>query len=267
MNADQMPNWEDVEKHAVSLIDKGHILQRLGQDAEALAAFDKAATICRPLSGQIERIDLVLSQALDNKGNALVDLGQTARSLACFDEAIQRGTCKQMWGIAISMMNRGRALMLLGENERALDCLEWARQDLASWGSMDDFARVLLNIGEVQFRQGRFLTALEEYDAARFCWEEHFLDDPDAPKSDYAYTFYCKADALLRLGRRHEALESCDRSIALQRAAVNHTNGPREREDLAGAVTVRGRILNKLGHTKQAQACFREAAKLRGSSL
>jgi predicted RNA polymerase sigma factor len=47
---------------------------------------------------------------------------------------------------------------------------------------------------------------------------------------------------------------------------VSHANSPRERDDLVDAVNLRGHILNSLGRTKEAQECFREAARLTGKA-
>src|SRR5207249_1833478 len=90
--------------------------------------------------------------------------------------------------------------------------------------------------------------------------------EPDAAKADYAYTLFSKADVLWHLRRYHEALELCDRSIAIHRAVVYHANGRRQRKDLAEALNLRGHILTDIGHTKGAQECFREAARLKGGT-
>ncbi len=89
MNADEVPAWEDIEKQAVSLIDKGHMFQRLGQDEEALASFDKAVTICRGMGDKSDPVALALTQALDNKANALVNLERPAKAIPWSDEALE----------------------------------------------------------------------------------------------------------------------------------------------------------------------------------
>src|ERR1019366_1510784 len=130
MNANSRENWQDVERRTVSLIDKGHMLQRLGQNSEALASFDKAVTICRGMSDKSDSVALILAQALDNKASALMDLNRLAEAVPFFDEAIQvhegivRGDGREqdVREIAISVMNKGLALMRLGRSEEALAC-------------------------------------------------------------------------------------------------------------------------------------------------
>ena len=151
MNASEEPDWQSVERHAVSLIDKGHELQRLGCDKEALASFDKAVTICRAISDKSDPVSLVLAQALDNKGRALMDLKRLAEAIPCFDEAIQvhkeivrgDGTEQDVRETAISVMNKGLALMRLGRNEEALACFEEALDAFRTCQSGEDIARAL----------------------------------------------------------------------------------------------------------------------------
>jgi len=148
MNADQVPNWEGVEGQAVSLIDRGHLFQRLGQNEEALMSFDKAVAICHPISDKSDPVALVLAQALDNKANALVDLGRLPEAVLCFDQAIQvhngfvrgDGTWQDVREIAVSVMNKGRALMLLGRNDEARACFEQALDVFEQCESDEDMA-------------------------------------------------------------------------------------------------------------------------------
>jgi tetratricopeptide (TPR) repeat protein len=274
MNAEEVPNWEDVETQAVSLIDSGRLSQRLGQNEEAFASFDKAVTICRPVSEKSDAVALVLAQALDNKANALMDLDRLAEAVPCFDEAIQvhegivrgDGTWQDVHEIAITVMNKGRALMLLGRSEEALACFEQALDGFERCESDEDAVSTVLNCGYRFTRQVGLDEALAAYSKSLSVWEAVTVDEPDATMADYAYTLYGKADVLHRLERYGEALDLSDRSIALHRTVVDHVNGPRERKTMAEAVNLRGHILTKLGRTEEAQECFREAAQLKGKA-
>jgi tetratricopeptide (TPR) repeat protein len=274
MNADNAGNWHDVETQAVSLIDKGILLRGLGQNKAALASFDKAVTICRPISDEADPMARVLSQALDNKARALMDLERVAEAIPCLNEAIQvhegivrgDGTEQDVREIAISVMNKGLALMRLGRSEEALACFEQALDGFRRCESDEDAARALLNCGELYIRQGRLAEALAAYDESLAGWEAVSSDEPDDAMADHAYALYGKADVLHRVERYGEALDLSDRSIALHRAVVKHANGPRERNTLAEAVNLRGHILTRLGRTKEAQESFHEAAKLKGKT-
>jgi tetratricopeptide (TPR) repeat protein len=260
MSKNESPNWQDVERRGVTLIDKGHQFQQLGCDEDALASFDKAVTICRSTADAPEPVKLILAQALDNKARALMDLKRLDEALPYFDEAIGvheaivrgDGTEKDVREIAISAMNKGLALMRLGRNAEALACFERAIDDFEQCRSRDDYARAWLNCGELYTRQNRLDEALAAFDESAAAWEAATAYEPDAAKADYAYTLFSKADVLRHLRRYHEALELCDRSIAIHRAVVNHANGCRQRGDLAEALNLRGHILTDLGHTKEA---------------
>lgn len=273
MKTNDIPDWQDVERRAVSLIDKGHMLQELGQHADAFACFDEAVTISLSLSEQSDPVALVLSQALDNKANSLVELGRVNEAIRCYDGAIQvhegfvrgHGTPKDMRELALSMMNKGRARMLLDHYDQAHECFDLAELSLARYGQFDDYARLVHNVADLLFRQGRFEAAVERYEAALYMWEEFWQPSPDPtdyPKSEYAYTLCCRADALRHLGRREEALESTTRAISLQRAEMNLRNHPQVREELAETLKLRGDIFAEQGDATRAEECFREAASL-----
>jgi tetratricopeptide (TPR) repeat protein len=274
MSKSESADWQDVERRGTTLIDKGHQFQQLGCDEDALASFDKAVTICRNTAEAPEPIKLICAQALDNKARALMDLKRLDEALPCFDEAIQvhegivrgDGTGQDVREIAVSVMNKGLVLMRLGRNTEALACFERAIDCFEQCQSGEDYARAWLNCGELYARQNRFDQAVAAFDESAAAWEAATAFKPDAAKADYAYTLFSKADVLRHIRRYHEALELCDRSIAIHRTVVSRANGPRQRKDLAEALNLRGHILTDLGHTKEAQECFREAARLRGGT-
>jgi tetratricopeptide (TPR) repeat protein len=271
MNTNDMPSWKDVEGRAVSLIDKGHMLQRLDGREEALANFEKAVTICRPISEKSDPVALVMAQALDNKANALVDLKRLSEVIPCFDEAIRihkeimrgDGTWQDVRETAVTVMNKGRALMLLGHHDEARICFEQALDDFDRCKSDEDLARAWLNRGELDVRQDHLDEALAAFEESTVRWEAVIGDEPNTAKSDYAYTLSSRADVLLMLRRYDEAIDSSDRSISLHRIVLNHTKSRKERRDLAEALNRHGHILTELGRTEEAQRCFREAAKLK----
>jgi tetratricopeptide (TPR) repeat protein len=270
MSNQESPDWQDVESRAVSLIDKGHLLQQLGRNEEALASYDQATMICCPFSNKCDRLGLVLAQALDNKANALVDLNRTAEAIPVFDEAIQvhesvargEGSWQDVHEIATSVMNKGRALMLLERCEEAGDCFDQAIEGFEQCGSSKDVALVYLNLGSCEARTGSLEGALAWYSHSLYLWQS-IIEESDVSKGDYAYALYGLADVQTKLGHLDEALEACDQAIALQRVIASQTRAPSERENLADTLEVRGNILTKLGRTKEAEECFREAVRLR----
>jgi tetratricopeptide (TPR) repeat protein len=272
MNANAKPDWQNVERQGVALIDKGILLTGLGDHAGALTSFDKAVLICRPISEKSDPVALILAQALDNKARSLIDLGRSAEAVPCFDEAIQvhegivrgEGTVQDVREIATSVMNKGLALMHLDRNDDALACFEQALNGFEECGSDADVALGLANCGDLFLRQDRFDDALEALGKSVAVWEDVAACAPDASKSDYAYALFSRADVLLHLGRYQEALDSSDRSVAIFRTVVSHASRPKAREDLADALKLHGGVLTKLGRIKEADECFREAKELRG---
>lgn len=259
MSKSESRDWQDAETRAVSLLDKGHLLHQLGQNEGSLASYDQAVKICRPFSNECDRLAFVMAEALDSKANALVDLERMAEAVAVFDEAIQvhegilhgDGTWQDVHGIAISQMNKGRALMLQDRYDDARSCFECALDGFERCDSSLDLARTWLNVGSCYVRQARFNEALAAFDES-LTHREAVIEESDVSKGDYAYALYGKADVLLKLGCPDEALEVCDRAIALQRVIAGQTHDPSDREHLADSLETRGRILTKLGRTKEA---------------
>ena len=200
-----------------------------------------------------------------------MDLERPAEAIPCFDEAIAvhegivrgEGTWQDVREIGVSVMNRGLALMHLGRNEDALACFEHALDGFRQCRSNKDIACALINCGDLYFRQERLDEALAALEESVDILEPESAVEPDASRGDYAYALSSRADVLQTLGRLNDALDSSDRSIVVLRAVVSNVNNPPERRDLAKSINLRGHILNKLGRTKEAQECFREAAELK----
>lgn len=71
MSADAKPDWQDVERQGVALIDKGILLTGLGDRVGAFASFDKAVSICRPIS----RTRLIAALGKDKHNDKRFDRG------------------------------------------------------------------------------------------------------------------------------------------------------------------------------------------------
>jgi tetratricopeptide (TPR) repeat protein len=204
MNADAKPDWQDVERRGIGLIDKGILLAELRDHGGALTSFDNAISICLPISDKSDPVALILAQALDNKARSLMDLGRSAEAVPCFDEAIQvhegivrgGGTGQDVCEIAISVMNKGLALMHLDRNDDALACFEQALDGFEQCGSDSDLALAYANCGDLFFRQDRFDEALRALEKSVAVWEHLTAGAPDASKTDYAYALFSRADVL-----------------------------------------------------------------------
>lgn len=271
MNERELQDWEQiVVEQTTELIDKGREHQRNGRYEEALERFDYAVNLCRPVSDKSDEVALALAQALDNKGRALMDLERLIEAVFCFDEAIEihegfvrgDGEWQDVREIAVSAMNKGLALMRLRRDDEARVSIERAIDGFERCGSRDDFARAWLNNAELYIRQKRFAEALPAIDEALAAWEAEAGGQPGASNEDCVYALFCRADVLFNLGRYQEALEFADCSFPLQRIIVEQGNDPQELVNLIKALELRGSILTKLGQTKDAEKCFREAGSL-----
>jgi tetratricopeptide (TPR) repeat protein len=255
MNTNDQLNADVVVRRTVSLIDNGRIYSLLGQPAKALACFEKAVEICRPLSSQSDAVALSLTQALDNKANALVDLGRVAESVPIYEEAIQilennqRGDGEpwEVREIAISVMNKGRAFMLLGQHDEAAECFQRAIADFWNCGTCEDWALGLVNYGDLCFRQGNFKAAAVVFSESVAAWKTVVANGFEEWKAEYSYSLFSLADVLFHLGCYRKALGLAEQAAVIQSDIVNYTNAAQDRNDLHAILKLRGDILTKLG--------------------
>lgn len=179
MNANNELNVDIVVRRTVSLIDNGRVYSRLGLPTKALACFEKAVAICRHLSAKSDLVALSLAQALDNKANALVDLERVSQAIPVYQEAIQiqennrhgDGEPEEIRDMAISVMNQGRAFMLQGLYDEARDCFQRAIASFRACGTCQDLALLLVNYGDLSFRQGNLDEAVAVLSESVAAWE------------------------------------------------------------------------------------------------
>ncbi|HEY1661709.1 MAG TPA: tetratricopeptide repeat protein [Verrucomicrobiae bacterium] len=249
-----LPDADAVIRQATSLIEKGGLFTVLGDNNAALASYDRAIETCRPLSGKVDKVAVLLSQALDNKGSVLLDLGRPADTILAFEQAIHiysdnvrgEGNDYDAQEIAISIMNCGRAYMLLGRFDEAKEYLERAVTAFDAIGSPENLALAIVNLGDLYFHQGDLKESLTMLQRSVEIWESISPFWPDTHKYEFAYALFAKADVLFRLGFYDEALESLGRCAKILGAIVEITNQTSDRHDLADAMELRDKILAKV---------------------
>lgn len=167
---------------ATSYIERGNALQKLDRYEEALASYDRAATL-RPDDARVYY----------NQGTALLNLGRHEEALARYDRAISLDPLH-----ADAHMNRGLALQRLQRYEESLSSYDAAIVLDPGWtDAYNDRGTALQNLQ-------RHEEALASYGKAA------------ALKPGCADTCFNQGNALLALQRPAEALAHYDRAISLE---------------------------------------------------
>ncbi len=234
----------------VQCLEAGRELSRLGRDAEALAAHERAielkpdyahawntkgfaltglkrysealAAYCRALELQPD-----FASAWYNKGNMLVALGQPSEALAAFDQALLLGeNDDRVWNNkGLILNNLGRHMEALAAHERAIAIRPGSA---SAWN----------NKGNALSNLGRHADALAAYERAIVL----------QPKNISAWGN--KGNAFSDLGRHEEALAALDRALELQ-------------PDYAIAWNNKGLILEELKRHAEALDAFIHAVGIR----
>ena len=215
VRSDFAPAWNNL----------GNGLRRLGQDEEALRAYDRALAL-QP----------GFAEAHGNRGAALLALGRPQQALADFDAALaaQPGQAQLLLARADALLalgraaealagydavialapnhaetfnSRGRALVVLGDKAAALDSFNRALELAPRYPAASS------NRGNVLLATGRAIEALADHDRAVALEPGNFRAHNN------------RGNALLALKRLDEAQQSYERAIALGSAyAEAHWN-------------------------------------------
>ncbi|MBM3859598.1 MAG: tetratricopeptide repeat protein [Verrucomicrobia bacterium] len=271
MDASEPPDWRDWARRIEDLYEKGHLFHQLGHEEEALASYNQAAALCHAHFSQWEWGGVFLGLALNFKACALVDLNRMEEAIPVFDEAIRSreqhvrgdGFVWDAHDIAVFVRNKGLALMRLDRHSEAHACFETALEAFTSCDQKEEMACTWINFGSLYTRQGRLDAALATFEESLKLREESLAGETDIAKADYAYTQFCKAETLFKLGRSYEALEAITHAIPLQRSIQSQTRDPSDREHLTDTLTLRGEILARLGQVEESEECLCEVARLK----
>jgi len=115
---------------ARTLMNKGYVLDYLGQPQDAIDCFDEAIEIFRKLveAGR-NKFENDLATALVYKGNVLCSIEQPQVAIDYYDEAmeilrrqVEGGRDELEYDMAAVLVNKGNALDTLGQHQIAIDC-------------------------------------------------------------------------------------------------------------------------------------------------
>jgi len=167
---------------AHAFYNQGTVLLVLGRHEEALACFGRAISL-----------DPLHAEAHMNRGLALQGLLRYEDSLASYDEAI---ALRPGWADAYN--DRGTALHNLGRHEEAL-------------ASHDQAAALNPECADACYNQGNALLSLQRHTEALARYDRAICLKPDHVDAGFN-----RGSALLNLGRYGEALASFERTAALR---------------------------------------------------
>jgi len=161
----------------------GFAYERLGQDAKALAYYERALIVCRQ-----NEADELEEYVLQDIGMVLFEMGQHEQALGYYQQSLAVGhETDSMW-VWATLRSIGDVYSAMGQHRQAL---EYYEQSLAvsreiGWGVDRD---VLSSIGDAHQVMGQYEEALEPYaqafelahaSAMQVPWEEDRRSDPVA---------------------------------------------------------------------------------------
>ncbi len=140
---------------------------------QALSLADAALTIATDLDNKES-----LARALRAKANVLYAQGKHAAAAVLHEQAVAWfESIGQSHEVARTLSGSIQPMLLLGEYNRAFTAAERARQIFAAEGNVWRLARLEINIGNIHYRQDRFIEAQACYERA---YQGLLLDQKDA---------------------------------------------------------------------------------------
>jgi eukaryotic-like serine/threonine-protein kinase len=215
----------------------GNIRSKLGQMADAEAAYRRAVEVFAPLtadSPSVPQYRQSLAETHDNLGALLQFTGRPKEAETDYRDAL------------------------------ALE-----KQLAADFPTVPDYRRNLAafqgNLGLLLRSTGRLKDAEIAYRDALAIGKQLAADFPTVPKYrlDLAYTHASLGDLLRAMARPKEAEAVCRDALALNKQlAADFPTVPKYRSDLAGSHTNLGILLQTTGRSKEAEAAYRDALAL-----
>lgn len=177
-------------ENASAWLSKAEILVFLGQDDEALKAYNKVIELRPDEYGVMQRI-----------GESLSAMGRHNESVKAYDRAIEKIPANDTIELGRAWSGKGYALWISGRNEEALDAFSNASNlnpgEIFNW----------IKVGDLAFELGRNDESLEAYD--------HILRQD--PKNVQALS--SKASILSEMERYNESLEAYDELLQVESSA------------------------------------------------
>jgi tetratricopeptide (TPR) repeat protein len=219
-----------------------HLIRR--ELHEAVTKFEQALTTLRQAKASR---DPARSEALIFLGTALAYLGkhdlamrryaEAAEAQATRDDPVLRG--RAAWGL-------GLACRRLGDLDRAAKCLNQAREAFEATEELPDLARVLHNLGQLQYEQRRYGEALHHLTHALRVTEQLNLK-------------ITRASTLTEIARVHLATNNLEDAAAIAEQAIEAAQDAPDAVEVAEAKTVLAAACAMDGRVDRAKELMAEA--------
>jgi tetratricopeptide (TPR) repeat protein len=271
---------------ATALRRVGDIRHGLGQDREALAAFETAVTEWQRLVAEFPNQPAYrdgLAVCFAHRAGAIQSVGRHEEAAAAYRQAIElfealstAGPERPEYrnGLAGCQNRLGTVLFALGRPAEAERCYRQAREALARLatahadrpGYRHDLASSLNNLGHLLRDSGRPREAEAAYAEALTLWEGLAAKHPDRTSYRQALGVVHNNRGILlgAANRPAEAEQAYRQALALRRKlAEDFTAVPTYRRDLAASLNGLGRLFALTGRPREAEATIRQAVTLR----
>ena len=258
---------DDAPALASSLNNLGLSLRGLGKYQGALAAWEEALAIRRPLAADNPAHLPDLAASLTNLGGSLRALGRPQEALAVWEEALvilralAADNPAHLSDLAASLSNLGLSLNALGRPQEALAADEEALVILRALAAdnpahLPDLATSLTNVDVSLNALGRPQEALAADEEALVILRALAADNP-ADRPDLATSLSNLGASLSDLGRHQEAFAAWEEALVIRRALA--ADNPAHRPGLATSLSNLGASLHDVGRPQEALAADQEA--------
>lgn len=254
------------------LVNRGVALKSLGRFDDAIAVYEKAIGILRPLVEQKGRPELTtdLCAALMNLGNVLANLGRLDDAVATNEEAIailrrlvqSEGRRELADNLAQALINRGNPLVDLGRLDDAVAANEEAIAILRPLvrERLSHLAKAFMNRGIALANLGRLGGAVASFEEAMAILRPLVeQEDRSELESDLARVVMNYGNALAEVGQLDGAEAAHEEAIAILRPLAKREGRRELANDLAKALINRGATSANLGRLDDAVAAYQEA--------
>lgn len=272
-------------ERAKALRRMGDIQRKLGEHAEAEAAFGQALPLLQALTAEFpadpeHREQLALGH--NNRAGLFRDRGQPREAeadyrVACalYQELVARYPRNPAYGAGLAGSSNNAALIqqALGRPREAeelyrhaLVLLEPLAAGPAAEAARHDQASVRNNLAALLRNTGRPQEAEALYRRALADWGRLTKDLPNVPlyRQGQAAAHHGRAILLGAMGRESDALQESQRALELRgRLAADHPAVPLYRQELAASYHAQGGLLTAANRPQDAEQAYRHALRLR----
>lgn len=232
----------------------GNQLHALGDWAQAIEQYDKSIGICAE-SFDFQRQAI----GIEGVGNIYTDEKELEETLkkALKSLPILAGS-RSLQGLASDYGNIGNVYADKGEFEKAVECYEKSRQLSLLTGDLETLANAYINLGLLHSQLGHWEVALGFYNQALATNRKLGVEQ----SSVYANL----GTLLLRRGKSEEAIQQCQKALALEEKAGNKHAVAQIRANLASICLAQNAYDQAIQQYRQVVAVMEQVGDRHGQS-